>query len=145
MQDTTLKTEKRCPKCGVVKEATPQNFYRDRSTKDGLQCWCRVCDLARTRTYEREPYRQKCKRWYQENKERQKQAVKARKVALKERVSLSCGGKCVYCGSTQRLQIDHVVPRSKGGANEISNLVLACQKCNRAKSDKLVEEWLSKK
>ena len=53
---------------------------------------------------------------------------------------------CVYCGADNKnLQIEHVVPRSKGGSNRVSNLVLACEKCNQAKGNKPIEEFLAKK
>ena len=60
------------------------------------------------------------------------------------------GNVCYYCGLTtskDKLQMDHIVPRSKGGNNHISNLVLSCEKCNKVKSDKfmLPEEVHSKK
>lgn len=32
---------KNCPKCGADKELS--EFYRDRSRKDGLRCWCKLC------------------------------------------------------------------------------------------------------
>lgn len=45
------------------------------------------------------------------------------------------GRQCVYCGATNtRLEIDHVHPRSKGGSDKVSNLVIACHDCNQAKS-----------
>lgn len=47
------------------------------------------------------------------------------------------GGKCVYCGSTQNLQLDHIIPFSRGGATTIENLQLLCQKCNLEKSNKI--------
>ena len=37
---------------------------------------------------------------------------------------------------------DHVVPKSRGGSNRISNLVLACVKCNQAKSNKSLDEFV---
>lgn len=46
------------------------------------------------------------------------------------------GFECVYCGATSKdskLNIDHVVPISRGGTNELSNLVTACESCNRGK------------
>ena len=49
------------------------------------------------------------------------------------------GHKCQYCGSTRRLTIDHVLPRSKGGDDSWNNLVVACSKCNTVKGDKLLE------
>lgn len=47
------------------------------------------------------------------------------------------GGKCVFCGSTEKIQIDHIIPFSKGGSNEVENLQLLCQKCNLEKSNKI--------
>ena len=46
------------------------------------------------------------------------------------------GARCRYCGvrlKLRRLTIDHVVPRSRGGSNALTNLVLACGPCNLAK------------
>lgn len=45
------------------------------------------------------------------------------------------GGRCVYCGSTENLQYDHIIPFSKGGATTLENLQLLCQKCNLDKSN----------
>lgn len=42
---------------------------------------------------------------------------------------------CVYCGSRRALTLDHITPSSQGGASVPSNLVVACNDCNRAKSD----------
>ena len=50
---------------------------------------------------------------------------------------------CAYCGDhfgTQHLSRDHVVPRSKGGADTWMNVVTACRKCNQRKSDKTLKE-----
>lgn len=47
------------------------------------------------------------------------------------------GGRCVRCGSTENLQLDHIVPFSKGGATSLENLQLLCQKCNLEKSNKI--------
>lgn len=38
--------------------------------------------------------------------------------------------KCFKCGSNKNLHIDHHVPKSKGGADDIKNYVLLCAKCN---------------
>jgi 5-methylcytosine-specific restriction endonuclease McrA len=48
---------------------------------------------------------------------------------------------CQYCGATEQpLTIDHVVPRSRGGKTEWTNVVAACATCNRRKADKLLHE-----
>lgn len=46
------------------------------------------------------------------------------------------GFSCRYCGAKPPdaiLQIDHAIPVSKGGSNDIDNLVTACDKCNIGK------------
>ena len=56
------------------------------------------------------------------------------------------GRKCAYCGvENVPLNIDHVIPRAKGGSDRVSNLVLACVKCNQKKGAKTVEEFLKGK
>ncbi|MEG4272546.1 MULTISPECIES: RNA-guided endonuclease IscB [unclassified Microcoleus] len=54
--------------------------------------------------------------------------------------------KCAYCGEINTpLQVDHIHPKAKGGANRISNLCLACDACNKKKGTQDVEQFLSKK
>jgi CRISPR/Cas system Type II protein with McrA/HNH and RuvC-like nuclease domain len=48
--------------------------------------------------------------------------------------------ECVYCGSTKQLTLDHVIPKSRGGRNEWTNLVACCFKCNLKKGNKTPEE-----
>lgn len=48
--------------------------------------------------------------------------------------------QCVYCGSNKSLTLDHVLPKSRGGKNEWTNLVTSCFKCNLKKSNKTPEE-----
>lgn len=54
--------------------------------------------------------------------------------------------KCSYCGiENVPLQIEHIVPKAKGGTNRISNLCLACEKCNLKKGTMDIEKFLAKK
>ncbi|WP_301370077.1 RNA-guided endonuclease IscB [Streptomyces xanthophaeus] len=51
---------------------------------------------------------------------------------------------CAYCDATGvPLHIDHVRPRSRGGSDRVSNLVLACVPCNQAKGTTPVQEFLA--
>jgi hypothetical protein len=52
---------------------------------------------------------------------------------------------CVYCGSTEDLTSDHLVPRNRGGDDSADNMVLACKACNAARGDKGIFEWLGLK
>jgi 5-methylcytosine-specific restriction endonuclease McrA len=40
------------------------------------------------------------------------------------------GNRCVECGSTQDLQVHHIVPRREGGSHELSNLITLCAACH---------------
>jgi hypothetical protein len=46
-------------------------------------------------------------------------------------------GRCVDCGSRERLELDHIVPVSKGGSNTARNIELRCAPCNARKSDRI--------
>ncbi|WP_350189562.1 HNH endonuclease signature motif containing protein [Gimesia sp.] len=46
-------------------------------------------------------------------------------------------GKCVQCGSQEKLEYDHIIPVSKGGSNTERNIQLLCERCNRTKSNSL--------
>lgn len=53
---------------------------------------------------------------------------------------------CVYCGAQNTpLQVDHVVPKARGGSDRVSNLTLSCGPCNQAKGDRDVQEFLQNK
>ena len=43
-------------------------------------------------------------------------------------------GKCVQCGSNEKLEYDHIIPHSRGGSNTARNIQLLCENCNRSKS-----------
>jgi len=50
--------------------------------------------------------------------------------------------RCAYCKAQDvPLQIEHIVPKSRGGSDRISNLVLACQRCNAAKGNCTAAEF----
>ena len=58
---------------------------------------------------------------------------------LRRRVYARDGKVCRYCGATSGpFQIDHVRPVSREGSSDLSNLVVACRACNRAKGAKLL-------
>jgi 5-methylcytosine-specific restriction endonuclease McrA len=48
---------------------------------------------------------------------------------------------CFYCGSTDSLTLDHVIPIARGGKHSIGNLVVACKPCNSQKNKRTIQEW----
>jgi len=65
---------------------------------------------------------------------------------LREYLLLKWQHQCAYCDAKKvPLEIDHILARSKGGSNRVSNLTLACHKCNQSKGKKNIEKFLAKK
>jgi len=48
--------------------------------------------------------------------------------------------QCQYCGSKSSLNIDHIIPRSRGGEDTWENLITACNDCNVRKGNRTPEE-----
>jgi len=62
------------------------------------------------------------------------------RVALNRRAVFARDGhRCQYCGAAAE-NIDHVVPRSKGGGHTWDNVVAACRRCNTRKEDRLLHD-----
>lgn len=76
--------------------------------------------VIRLRSYARTPYRN---------------IVLSRKSIMKRD-----GHKCQYCGSTEDLTIDHIIPKSRGGKDTWDNLVTACNRCNNVKGNRIPKE-----
>lgn len=63
-----------------------------------------------------------------------------RRVVLNRRAVFARDGhRCQYCGADAE-NIDHVIPRSRGGTHTWENVVAACRPCNSRKEDRLLAE-----
>ncbi|MEO1644047.1 MAG: RNA-guided endonuclease IscB [Chloroflexota bacterium] len=52
------------------------------------------------------------------------------------------GRTCAYCGIKDvALEIEHIIPKSRGGSNRVSNLTLACHDCNQEKGNQTASEY----
>ncbi len=63
---------------------------------------------------------------------------------VKEYLLEKFGHECAYCGGMSGdpvLEVEHMVPKSRGGTNRVSNLVIACHGCNDDKDDRTPAEW----
>ena len=64
-----------------------------------------------------------------------------KELSIKTKLWMVQNHKCAYCKNPNlkllEVSIDHVIPKSKGGLNHYSNYLVACNKCNQAKADKL--------
>lgn len=117
---------------------------------------------ARERQEKEEARKQRARMLYQERKRKEAEAEAARLekeknmdaqhrfVAQQRRLMTDSlrydvlkrdGFRCQICGATAKdgykLHVDHIMPVSKGGKTELSNLRTLCERCNMGKSDKL--------
>ena len=59
----------------------------------------------------------------------------------KKNVIVRDGFKCAYCGNDkERLTIDHIIPKSRGGKTDFENCVASCKPCNNKKGNKMPSE-----
>lgn len=96
--------------------------------------WLRYQTRPELRLYTR----QKSKR--RKALEREQTAHQLQPRELRTRFALF-GNCCAYCGASGDMQIEHVIPISKGGTHAMGNIVPACQRCNYSKATKEAESW----
>jgi 5-methylcytosine-specific restriction endonuclease McrA len=65
---------------------------------------------------------------------------RTRATYSREGVLLRDRGQCAYCGRFAATTMDHVLPRSRGGATSWVNAVAACEPCNARKGDRTPDE-----
>lgn len=95
--------------------------------------------------------RERAAKYRHENRERCRQQVRKRRSGAgsfstpkwKSRLEYY-GERCVYCGSAERIEIEHRIPLSRGGTNQPANLVPACKSCNCSKGTLTEREYLCK-
>lgn len=118
------------------KELQRQRHYQRRQNPQ-----YRLAHAARLR-YRRQhdpEYRRKMWHWRQKRRER----IQTQGVPFKESEWIAlCAHydhRCLACSEQRPLTVDHVVPISRGGASDISNVQPLCIDCNRRKSTKTID------
>jgi 5-methylcytosine-specific restriction endonuclease McrA len=147
--------EKRCKPCAVIaarewyhrlKENDIEKYReymarrRKKSAESRKRGWRRWYHADPSRAYER------VKKWREKNHERRLEHA-SRSAAVRtarkrsnggsistqqwEEIKAKQDGKCFDCGLVRKLQLGHLVPISRGGSSDVSNIVGQCGTCNR--------------
>ena len=62
-----------------------------------------------------------------------------------ERIKMTVPQACYYCGGTDRLCVDHLIPKMRGGPDASDNLIWSCRRCNSSKGSQDLIEWMTAK
>lgn len=116
----------------VCKNSTGEHFWRN--GRDFL--YCVDCGVL----------------WNEPQAKKKHRKAKTAGPSMRWRLLARDGPNCRYCGREcfitdeqnrmDELTVDHVVPRSKGGGNNLDNCVIACRECNAKKGDKHPHEFV---
>ena len=104
----------------------------------------------------KEKVKENNKKWIKENRDHKSMLTHLRREKEKKtkgfsdkiesfKIRMEEIGECVFCGSKENITIDHLIPISKGGSNEINNLFPACRSCNSSKNASDWLEWYRKR
>lgn len=147
------KSDGLCPYCKECKNHKGRELYKkdpDKKKKSVKEYMKRTGEYYRYKPYNPQ--------YYSSDKSKLKKKVRD----LKRRVQIrgnddfkitsrvvqdildNSNGKCNYCGKDckENYHIDHIIPVSRGGGNNIDNLCLSCPSCNWSKGNKTAEEFI---
>lgn len=158
---------KKCFRCENFKPFV--EFYGSKLNKDGLRGYCKTCvKVMSGQWYQNHKERCKInqmkwclknrdkrstqnKEWRKKNPEKQK-GINKREYAKRKTNKLGFfdmkqwrnildfyGHVCMACGESKDLTIDHVIPLSKGGIHDHSNIQILCNICNKIKGTKSID------
>lgn len=121
-------SDKLCTSCDIVRPL--DEFYKNKSTKDGLASWCKVCHAADTSKRQRLPHVKAQRKAHKAKPEIKRRAYLKhveRKYGLTEpeyeHLFTTQGGRCLVCNEAAKLVVDH-----NHTTGEVRGLL--CQFCN---------------
>lgn len=148
-----LEGERKCSRCGKIYPATNEYFsYSDKEHRH-FMAQCKECAAKKQRN---NPKRQQTyQKWCLNHPQKViEKAMKRYELLLNSDYTLTdkewqevlkyFNNSCAYCGSSESLTKDHVVPITKGGTTSRNNIIPACLSCNQSKSNKELEKWFKK-
>jgi 5-methylcytosine-specific restriction endonuclease McrA len=125
---------KNCEICEYPFLLTEKRFYLQDDETGILQILCKKCFNFRRKEIRNNYLDKKHRDLYGNNSPPQRQSIPK---FVQHEVWRRDEGRCVKCGSQEKLEFDHIIPLSKGGSNTVRNVQLLCENCNRGKSNNI--------
>lgn len=151
-----------CTRCKTEKPI--DQFGKHARRKDGLNSWCKKCGklasedrrdkfpdkVKESRRLSKQGRKEVSQKWSRDNldrgrwyahRHRTKKSQNGGEYTIDEWQALCdhYGNKCLACGRQEPLTADHVIPVSKGGRNDISNIQPLCKSCNSSKGTRTID------
>lgn len=142
---------------GIRQEISRNFYHRNAESEKKRSVKWREKNRNKAREYSRKSWHknrevnlQRKRAWIQNNKEKvleldhKRRALKNNcttyKITKKDLRRIK-RGPCMACGSTESIQMDHIIPLSRGGSHGIGNLQPLCKSCNISKHKRFMTEW----
>jgi 5-methylcytosine-specific restriction endonuclease McrA len=130
--------QKRCTQCNQLRPVS--RFGTNRRSRDGYNYACKDC-LGITKTRRSTPFD---RRAYRIEKDTQRRLLLLR-AGMKDIIAKDwrriLNSPCANCGTMDNLQVDHIIPLTRGGTHSVGNLQSLCRSCNTTKRNRLSVEW----
>jgi 5-methylcytosine-specific restriction endonuclease McrA len=146
-----------CGTCQQYLPPTPEYFYKDLTTANGLTPNCKSCLKKRALEWgqNNKPHAvERAAQWRHEHPAEYKVLSKISKARRRnagqmpnkqeiQELYAQSDDHCSYCGIRLfgEYHLEHMLPITRGGLNDIENLAIACADCNLSKGDKTFNEW----
>lgn len=129
-----------CKGCGIEKVLDADNFGH---TPSGFRNYCRTCKNKKERIYAELNPESVRKKWQKQNARRAKAGPKWTEEDVHE-IRSYLKDRCIYCKAALMNggEVDHILSLEQGETNDLSNLILACLPCNRAKGGRSPGDYL---
>lgn len=132
---------KTCTRCGTEYRNPQLHFSKKKDGRNGLRAICKVCDRKQVKTWTKANPEQKKARDHRHRVRKRSGAgtyTAQQWQTLKEKYNFTC----LACGRREpeiKLTVDHILPVSKGGSNNIDNIQPLCGSCNSSKKDTFID------
>lgn len=117
------------------------NYYLIATDDIGLSKY-KVCSFTRQKIINKRYSEEQMREYYLERHKRRKKRRNGESKAIERRRALRMkvferdGNACVFCGTTENLTMDHVIPKQLKGQYTFDNLQTLCFSCNQEKANK---------
>lgn len=143
---------KTCSKCGETKPATTEFFPVCNRSKSGLSSNCKACRYLQNKSIRTRKQLFGNKNLPLPVEVNQLLQKHPRKRSLPHTLTYEqwqetlahFNNSCAYCGSTEKMTLEHFVPKNKHGNCTKNNMLPACNRCNCHKGSSDFDVWYPK-